>query len=1632
MWIFGWSRWIYVGSEIATKIYDVRRHSNQDFFEPISLPVSFFKNMSFLSSANAAPQMDVKNNSSNKPAKRIIQPKENTSPTTSLALKSVSTPKPLKQQITHDIANQKLTVQKYTQRNVPLENIYKNTNSAIQVSQILNEIRTSYQHIHNLKLMQEQEQKEEIAHNNFDIMMKGFNLINTVGRETGNKTIERIGVCGLSLVQGAFGVAQLTGAFGVTQVVGFGAMINPIATIAMSALSLGSMLFSRNKSGKKQSKAMQEMFRALSHQIMQIHRDMSLMNNNMLNGFKSVLAGLDTINKNINSVHDAMANHFSNTTKQLTILADLFNQQYESLTSRIINGVEVILENQINLFEMVERDILALEFKIDNQNLFLNHMDEKLNKILSDLQALGFKDEISTRNKMHLLAEQFQLLNESENASNNANLVLCKLLQSIRSQLLLANSSLKSLDIRNNSFSGWYHLGALSPLFLDPDFHNFCFDYGSTTNLQWSQSTYDCFFNLWLSDQNLDDPRIHQLKNQIINLINRTTKATNHVIKTLASESFLKTFFLYYKKKIDAIDERVEKILSPLRKLNQTAMREYAQSILKDAHQSDHKPALLQLVQANTKSMSAQVSLYMQEELVALTKEYNDCISNFKKQTNIVFSLLEISADNIKGIKTKLNSLKPIPELSYRFRGITKIKRDATLPENTVYSFAEIDTNNYFNSIEVTWKDLSPILEDAKDYAAMSSSYLDLVNCTLKIDETDDIELLYMSEPFLLQPIEFKPHEEKMRSTLNPKTMDTKTIDELIQLMKPVLEIAQQAKHKTIYYVMGITGDGKSTLLNCLNGTRYEEEDDLGDTIPKKIEDGTAEVCKVGTNMAVSETLFPQLVEIVYGDKTITYCDLPGLDGSRSEAVTYCEAFAPMILNEQVANVGGILWVLSADQFKSTKAEKIKEILQNLLKISNANPQLLAESMTLVITKGSEKLKKEHIVVKIKKIIEGMTNSEEKEKKLLTEIWLQISKNESKQIVITQILDQNSKYLDEIQQLVISHKPINKNELDFSAYCSAQENFKEKLNVAMTQYQSLISNYNKMSKQVTEYEIIFDLETKTQNGLLNQKEQLVISHRHNLCQLEEKQQAIQLIKEKIIAIESQKNPVKVGAIKESIKPLTRQREIDVPTGEVVLSESGRFKSIDRIESKLQGYHQRVADQVTFPKSGRYKPVFNQTRLMDWINQKQAQGYTVILQTNGARKRYLAMKYVDDKNNPIYKNVTVTDKIPIMLEVPTTRKETRVEPIPLGNPVEYIIRFPSSTPVDINLKNNNQGWKINPGSEIKQHGYEAKITYEKGIGCEIDLDVCVSYKDSEEGRLELRSLHLEKNRLDQELLLLTHQGADLEIQIEKNNKATSSLDTQLSTLEKQKVLLENELKEFTAYMTSKEHDFESLNTLNNILNRNSSIQTGITHTNNNDKKQNKASEKTNIRPSILSFSQHGGMFSSIKSLVGKTHSPNTNILKNIRGLSYQPLPGDGHCLYNAVALYLGKDQTQLRKEVADFIEAHIDDFKDFIVLLEDQTLASYIKSIRDEAEWASNIEIEALMRVLNRPIVAIGPDGNILNHNVFEKFTKDPIFVYYNGHDHYDGLCYTNECSTFDILQQFPNYVAPQQVTKYSM
>ncbi|MBA3536880.1 MAG: hypothetical protein H0T84_09760, partial [Tatlockia sp.] len=569
-----------------------------------------------------------------------------------------------------------------------------------------------------------------------------------------------------------------------------------------------------------------------------------------------------------------MSQHFANTTKQINLLAEFFNQQYEKLVFTLNKSVEAIIENQMNLFEALEQKFGELDYKLDEHYLFLNKMDEKLTELSADLQELGFKSDVDNKKKMFLLSERFEQSQDKK--------TLLKLLQAIRDQLYSGKGFLKSLKIRSPSFSGWFHLDALIPLFNHPDFHEFSFDYANLVNLPWVQSSYDSYNLLLpiLEKPEFNDATIKKVHNEILSLIKKTATPTSQFVKALASKEFLSIFFAHYDKKLDNLHARLELILKPMREnLTQSAIQDYAKKYLSDFQQAPNQKELLSSLADSSKKIALQVSVHTQQKLLELVKEYNACVHEFKSITNVIFSLLEIDDELLQPLKSKFEALKPLSEIQYRPKSIVDLKHDKALPENAIYSYLDCNTDNCFQKLEIGSKDLLPIVKDASENAELSAIYLQLVNQIANKKELFDAELILLANQFHFPPANARFKEEIMKE----KVLISEEMDKLIKDLQPLLLIAEEVKDESLVLVMGITGDGKSTLVNCLNNTRYGEDKVGYKKVPKRI-DGAPEICKVGLNSAVSETFLPQVVKIPFEDSVITYCDLPGLDGTKDKA----------------------------------------------------------------------------------------------------------------------------------------------------------------------------------------------------------------------------------------------------------------------------------------------------------------------------------------------------------------------------------------------------------------------------------------------------------------------------------------------------------------------------------------------------------------------------------------------------------------------------------------------------------------------------------------------------------------------------------------------------------------------------
>ncbi len=117
-----------------------------------------------------------------------------------------------------------------------------------------------------------------------------------------------------------------------------------------------------------------------------------------------------------------------------------------------------------------------------------------------------------------------------------------------------------------------------------------------------------------------------------------------------------------------------------------------------------------------------------------------------------------------------------------------------------------------------------------------------------------------------------------------------------------------------------------------------------------------------------------------------------------------------------------------------------------------------------------------------------------------------------------------------------------------------------------------------------------------------------------------------------------------------------------------------------------------------------------------------------------------------------------------------------------------------------------------------------------------------------------------------------------------------------------------------------------------------------------------------------------------------------------GLSFVAVQDSGHGFMAAAALHLNKDPSGLRLELADYVRNNLEKFENFFL----GDPREYLEKLEAGQAWADYEEMQVLTVALQRQLVVVSP-GNVEFINA-EKFpTNEPIFIHYNGRNHYDAL-----------------------------
>lgn len=125
-------------------------------------------------------------------------------------------------------------------------------------------------------------------------------------------------------------------------------------------------------------------------------------------------------------------------------------------------------------------------------------------------------------------------------------------------------------------------------------------------------------------------------------------------------------------------------------------------------------------------------------------------------------------------------------------------------------------------------------------------------------------------------------------------------------------------------------------------------------------------------------------------------------------------------------------------------------------------------------------------------------------------------------------------------------------------------------------------------------------------------------------------------------------------------------------------------------------------------------------------------------------------------------------------------------------------------------------------------------------------------------------------------------------------------------------------------------------------------------------------------------------------------------------------GDGNCFFHAIKHYTDMDATELRTKMNKYIEDNpieLEIISEFLVHQNANNTAltpeSFLKALQPNSNtWAEPVIITLIQKVLEKPIIIYDGSSGSVQSGVTLEIDSEPIYVYFNGEDHFDALVET--------------------------
>lgn len=211
-------------------------------------------------------------------------------------------------------------------------------------------------------------------------------------------------------------------------------------------------------------------------------------------------------------------------------------------------------------------------------------------------------------------------------------------------------------------------------------------------------------------------------------------------------------------------------------------------------------------------------------------------------------------------------------------------------------------------------------------------------------------------------------------------------LDTLESNFKRCQEASQMIKDKEVVIFVGVTGSGKTTVVNQLAGCSYrrymDKELQQHQLIPVQ---NSKEVIPVSHKSAESDTYFP--TTYFDPDTNLIYCDLPGSCHSHLPLQSICADLSlPLILNQAIS-LKAIIIVIDSQIFHHGRVfDSFEYVVRDFINIIQASMLLTKEDTSsinhpvfFVFTHAEDELNEEHILSRAHVVLEELKNRNELE-----------------------------------------------------------------------------------------------------------------------------------------------------------------------------------------------------------------------------------------------------------------------------------------------------------------------------------------------------------------------------------------------------------------------------------------------------------------------------------------------------------------------------------------------------------------------------------------------------------------------------------------------------------------------------